>query len=69
MILEGEIKDAKLRSFSSNFQTLVEHYFPLYFLYELLMSLRSIEIKYTKLNQNAKWLFVFDYSVGGVPVN
>ena len=69
MILEGEIKDAKLRSFSSNFQTLVERYFPLYFLYELLMSLRSIEIKYTKLNQNAKWWFVFDYSVGGVPVN
>ena len=55
MILEGEIKDAKLRSFSSNFQTLIEHNFPLYFLYELLMSLRSIEIKYTKLNQNAKW--------------
>ena len=37
MILEGEIKDAKLNSFPSDFQTLVKHLkFPLYFLYELL---------------------------------
>ena len=40
MILEGEIKNAKMSSFSSDFQTLNQHYFPLYFLYELLMSLR-----------------------------
>ena len=40
MILEGEIKNAKMNSFSSDFQTLNQHYFPLYFLYELLMSLR-----------------------------
>ena len=40
MILEGEIKDAKISSFSSDFQTLIKHQFPLYFLYELLMSLR-----------------------------
>ena len=40
MILEGEIKDAKMSSFSSDFQTLIKHYFPLFFLYELLMSLR-----------------------------
>ena len=39
MIL-GEIKGAKL-SFSPDFQTLIKHKFPfLYFLYELLMSLR-----------------------------
>ena len=37
MILEGEIKAAKMSSFSSDFQTLT-----LYFLYELLMSLRKI---------------------------
>ena len=41
MILEGEIKDAKLSSFSSDFRTHIKHWFPLYFLYELLMSLRS----------------------------
>ena len=41
LILEGEIRDAKMRSFSSDFQTLVKHSFLLYFLYELLMSLRK----------------------------
>ena len=28
MILEGEIKDAKMSSFSSDFQTLIKHSFP-----------------------------------------
>ena len=42
LILEGEIKDTKLRSFSSDFQTLIKHWFPLYFLYELLISLRKL---------------------------
>ena len=42
MILEGQIKDAKMSSFSSNFQTLILHLLPLYFLYELLISLRRI---------------------------
>ena len=41
MILEGEIKDAKMNSFSSHFQTLMKQKFPLHFRYELLMSLRS----------------------------
>ena len=41
MILEGEIKDAKMSTFSSDFQTLIKHQFPLYFLYELLIRLRS----------------------------
>ena len=41
MILEREIKDAKTSSFSSDFQTLVKHRFPLYSRCELLMSLRS----------------------------
>ena len=31
MILEGEIKDAKTSSFSSDFQTLIKRKFPLYF--------------------------------------
>ena len=39
MILEGEIKDAKVISFSSDFQTLIKLLFSLYFPYELLMSL------------------------------
>ena len=43
MISEGEIKDTKLSSFSSDFQTLIEHQVPLYFLYELLMSLRTAD--------------------------
>ena len=37
MIFEREIKDPKMSSFSSDFQTLIKHYFPLYFLYELLL--------------------------------
>ena len=42
IIVEGEIKNAKTSSFSSDFQTLIKHLFHLYFLYELLMSLRII---------------------------
>ena len=38
--IKGEIKDAKMSSFSSDFQTLIKLHFPLYFLQELLMSLR-----------------------------
>ena len=42
MILDGEIKDAKMASFSSDFQTLIIHKILLFFFfYELLMSLRS----------------------------
>ena len=41
MILAGEIKDAKMSSFSSEFQTLIKHSLPLYFLQKLLMSLRK----------------------------
>ena len=41
MILDGEIKDAKMSSSSSDFQTLIKHSFCLYFLSELLMSLRK----------------------------
>ena len=41
MILGGEINDAKMDSFSADFQTLIKHQFYFYFLYELLMSLRS----------------------------
>ena len=37
MIFEGEIKDAKMSSFSSDYQTLIKHIFPLYFLFELLL--------------------------------
>ena len=33
----------KMSSFSSDFQKLIKHYFLLYFLNELLMSLRSID--------------------------
>ena len=52
MILEGETKDAKMSSFSSDFQTLIKHLFPLYFLYELLISLRSqIEVLYNILRK------------------
>ena len=40
MILKGEIKNAKMSSLSSDFQTLNQRYFPLYFLHELLVSLR-----------------------------
>ena len=39
MIL-GEIKGAKLNSFAPDFQTLIKYKIALYFLYELLMSLR-----------------------------
>ena len=36
MIFEGEIKDAKTSSFSSDFHTLIKHNFPLYFCHELI---------------------------------
>ena len=49
MILGGEIKDGKMSSFSSGFQTL-KHEFPLYFLYELLMSLRINQTEYPNIN-------------------
>ena len=41
MILEGEIKDKKMSSFLSDFQTFIKHLSLLYFLYEVFMSLRS----------------------------
>ena len=53
MILERELKDAKMSSFSSDFQTLVKHQFPLYFRYELLMSLRSEDWRYEGNNEQA----------------
>ena len=34
MILEGEIKDTKMSSFSSDFQTLIKHLFPLWIINE-----------------------------------
>ena len=36
----------KMSSFSSGFQTLIKSWFPLYFLYELLMSLRKVDTKW-----------------------
>ena len=42
MILEGKIKDTKMCSSLSDFQTVIKHLSPLYFLYELFMSLRSV---------------------------
>ena len=42
MILEGEIKDVKMSSVSSEVQKLITHKFPLYFLHELLIILRII---------------------------
>ena len=48
IIFEGEIKDAKMSSFSSDIQTFIKHQFPLNFLYELLMSLRSSECNIMK---------------------
>ena len=41
MILGGEINDAKMSSFLADFQMLIKHQFSFYFLFELLMSLRS----------------------------
>ena len=42
MLLEGEINNAKMSSFSSDLQTLIKHLFPLYFLYDILMSLKNL---------------------------
>ena len=39
MILQGEIKDAKMSSFSSDFQNLIKH--KISFVFSWLMSLRS----------------------------
>ena len=51
MILEGEIKDAKMSSFSSDFQQLNKHQFPLYFVYEILMSLGSERPSYSSISK------------------
>ena len=60
MILQGEIKDAKMSSFSSDFQTFIKQLtFPLYFLYELLMNLRSKEVKMTIYNSLLRLLKQF----------
>ena len=41
-----------MSSFSSDFQTLIKNLFPLYFLYKLLMNLRSqIEVLYIMLRK------------------
>ena len=50
IIVEGEIKDAKISSFSSDFQTLIKHKFPSYFLFELLMSLRRFDTSFYGLS-------------------
>ena len=42
MILEGEIKDVKMSSVSSEVQKFITHKFPSYFLHKLLISLRII---------------------------
>ena len=46
MSLEGSIKDAKMTSFSSDVQTLIKHQSILYFLYGLLISLRTLTLNY-----------------------
>ena len=61
MILDWEFKDAKMSRFSSDFQTLIKHWFPLYFLYELLMSLRKqcmLLVFMYDLNSNISILFL-----------
>ena len=53
MILEGEIKDAKMRSFSADFQTFIlKTFIPLHFLYELLILIwehKDDKYRYRKL--------------------
>ena len=47
----------KMSSFSSDFQTVIKHYFLLYFLYESLMSLRNIDQVLAAGNQvSMKWI-------------
>ena len=61
MILDWEFKGAKMSRFSSDFQTLIKHWFPLYFLYELLMSLRKqcmLLVFMYDLNSNISILFL-----------
>ena len=43
MILEGEIKDAKMSSFSSDFQTLIKLKLPLYFFLMNYQRVRTID--------------------------
>ena len=56
MILEKEIKDAQMSSFSSGFQTLITHKFPLYFLYEFLMSLRNTTPTFKYCQYNSRYI-------------
>ena len=51
-----EIEDAKMSSFSSDFQTLIKRYFPLYFLYGLSMSLRLYKCKFIDFSFRTDYL-------------
>ena len=51
MILEGEIRIQKCAVFLSDFQTVIKYLSPLYFLYELFMSLRSLFSTFYSLMQ------------------
>ena len=50
MILEGEIKDAEMSSF--HLISIHSLHIPLYFLYELLMSLRRLVLTFESANEN-----------------
>ena len=64
IIVEGQIKDAKMSSFSSDFETLIKHKFPLYFLYELLRSLRRFDTSFSGLSFSMMYVFC-DMGGGG----
>ena len=49
-----------MSSFPSDFQGLVKHKFPLYFLYELFTSLR-MNINRLTLQRNKEFMFIFIY--------
>ena len=46
-----------MSSFTSGFETLVKHLFPLHFLYELLMSLRKCDTSFSGLSFSMIYVF------------
>ena len=55
MILEGEIQDAKMSSFSPDLQTLIKHQCPLYFLLRIINDSEKVKRKSRCIRQLNQW--------------
>lgn len=62
MILEGEVKDAKMRSFSSDqFQTLIKHYFPPYAFLHFKLFVFIYNVSVYDMNIFRRWSVLYGF--------